>query len=194
MGLLEKAQQKKELLDEEELAIYRRKKRHQSEKKDQDTQSPIETYRLISSGISIEEQQRNLLEKIQHQKMLSEQKSSKQPQKVSETSTGVILELENKKIEIIEEQTGFGWKKQGTKRITYDHTNHEFKFEVIEPPIKEDEKQIKNEISHLFKMLADINTFDMTYDQKQKFLEETIEHIISDNHIYIDEASKDTIF
>ena len=187
MGLLEKAEQKKESL-EEELAIYKRRKRHQTEK------SPIETYRIISSGTTIEQQQRSLLERVQQQKMLSEQTSSKQPQQISDTSTGVVLELENKKIEIIEEQPGFGWKKQGTKRITYDHTNHEFKFEVIEPPIKEDEKQIKNDISHLFKMLADINTFDMTYDQKQKFLEETIEHIISDNHIYVDESSKDTIF
>jgi len=42
-------------------------------------------------------------------------------------------------------------------------------------------------------MLADINTFDMTFEEKEKFLEETIEHIISDNHIYFDEASKDTI-
>ena len=43
-------------------------------------------------------------------------------------------------------------------------------------------------------MLADVNTFDITYEEKQKFLEETIEHIISDNHIYLEEASKDTIF
>ena len=43
-------------------------------------------------------------------------------------------------------------------------------------------------------MLADVNTFDITYEEKEKFLEETIEHIISDNHIYVDEASKDTIF
>jgi flagellar protein FlaI len=43
-------------------------------------------------------------------------------------------------------------------------------------------------------MLADINTFDMTYEDKKKFLEDTIEHIISDNNIYFDENSKDPIF
>jgi len=198
MGLLEKAQQ-----NEEEFLSNKRKKRQQFEhsqraaKKDQDNQSPIEIYRIISSEKPIE-RQRSLLEKARQKKLLEEasSKQSQPTQKIEKkiTETGVVLELENKKIEIIEEQTGFGWKKQGTKRIIYDHTNHEFIFEVIEPPIKEEEKQKKNEISHLFKMLADINTFDMTYEDKQKFLEETIEHIISDNHIYVDEASKDTIF
>jgi flagellar protein FlaI len=198
MGLLEKAQQ-----NEEEFLSNKRKKRQQLEhqqriaKKDQDSQSPIEIYRIISPEKTID-QQRSFLEKAQQKKMLSQGTASGQSQATQGidkiTETGVILELGDKKIEVIEEQTGFGWKKQGTKRIIYDHTNHEFKFEVIEPPIKEEEKQTKNEISHLFKMLADINTFDITYEEKQKFLEETIEHIISDNHIYIDEASKDTIF
>ena len=199
MGLLEKAQQ-----NEEEFLSNKRKKRqqlehqHRAAKKDQDSQSPIEIYRIISPEKTID-QQRSFLEKAQQKKMLSQETASGQSQATQGiekkiTETGVILELGDKKIEVIEEQTGFGWKKQGTKRIIYDHTNHEFKFEVIEPPIKEDEKQTKNEISHLFKMLADINTFDITYEEKQKFLEETIEHIISDNHIYVEEASKDTIF
>ena len=193
MGLLEKAQQ-----NEEEFLNNKRKK-HRT-RKYQDSQSPIEIYRIISYEKTLE-QQRSLLEKERQKQILSEETSSDQSQQIlgleqqtTQTSTGVILELENKKIEIIEEQTGFGWKKQGTKRIIYDHTNHEFIFEVIEPPIKEEEIQTKNEISHLFKMLADINTFDITYEEKGKFLEETIERIISDNHIHIDEASKDTIF
>jgi flagellar protein FlaI len=194
MGLLEKAQQ-----NEEEFLRNKRKK-SRTTKKYQDSQSPIETYRIISYEKTIE-QQRSLLEKARQQQILSEEILSNQSQptqgldqQITQTSTGVILELGSKKIEIIEEQTGFGWKKQGTKRIIYDHTNHEFIFEVIEPPIKDEEKQTKEEISHLFKMLADVNTFDITYEEKEKFLEETIEHIISDNHIYVDEASKDTIF
>ena len=193
MGLLEKAQE-----NEEEFLRNKRKKARQ--RKYQDSQSPIETYRIISYEKTIE-QQRSLLEKARQEQMLLEETSSTQSQptpgveqQITQTSTGVILEIGNKKIEIIEEQTGFGWKKQGTKRIIYDHTNHEFIFEVIEPPIKEEEKQTKEEISHLFKMLADINTFDITHEEKEKFLEETIEHIISDNHIHVDEASKDTIF
>ena len=192
MGLLEKAQE-----NEEEFLSNKRKKQRTA-KRYQDDQSPIETYRIISYEKTIE-QQRSLLEKARQQQMQSGESSQSSPtlgleQQTTQASTGVILEFQNKKIEIIEEQTGFGWKKQGTKRIIYDHTNHEFIFEVIEPQIKDEEKQTKDEISHLFKMLADINTFDITYEEKEKFLEETIEHIISDNHIYVDEASKDTIF
>lgn len=191
MGLLEKAEQ-----NEEEFLSSKRKKQRQA-KIYQDSQSPIETYRIISYEKTIQHQQ-NLLEKERQKQILSQEISTQQTpsleQQPTQPSIGVILELGDKKIEIIEEQTGFGWKKQGTKRITYDHTHHEYIFEVIEPPINEEQKLTKDEIAHLFKMLADVNTFDITYEEKEKFLLETIEHIISDNHIYLDETSKDTIF
>ena len=217
MGLLEKAQQKKGQTDnEEELITVKGKKRQQSARQlkkiaqqDWYDQSLIEAYRIITPG-STTDQERGLLGKAQQKRIspeqighlqLSEQKISEihkksllQAQQKKEGTTGIVLEIAGKKIEIIEEQTGFGWKKQGTKRIIYDHTNHEFIYEIIEPKLKENEEQTKNEISHLFKMLADINTFDMTYEDKKKFLEETIEHIISDNNIHFDENSKDTIF
>ncbi|MBN1280256.1 MAG: Flp pilus assembly complex ATPase component TadA [Candidatus Thermoplasmatota archaeon] len=96
--------------------------------------------------------------------------------------------------EVIEEQTGFGWKALGSKRIIYDHTTHEYVFEVIEPQLTEDQDAIKRELAHLFKMLADIDTFAMTKDEKEQFLLQTIEQIILDNRIYIEEASKDTIY
>ena len=217
MGLLEKAQQKKGQTDsEEELITVKGKKRQQSARplkkiaqQDWYDQSLIEAYRIITPG-STTDQERGLLGKAQQKRtspeqighlQLSEQKISEihkksllQAQQKKEGTTGIVLEIAGKKIEIIEEQTGFGWKKQGTKRIIYDHTNHEFIYEIIEPKLKENEEQTKNEISHLFKMLADINTFDMTYEDKKKFLEDTIEHIISDNNIHFDENSKDTIF
>ena len=216
MGLLEKAQQKKGQTDDtEEIITVKVKKRRQSvhhlkmAKQNQYDQSLIEAYRIITPEKTYE-QQGGLLDKAQQKRMspgqisyvqLSEQKISEihkksllQAQQKKEGTTGIILEIAGKKIEIIEEQTGFGWKKQGTKRIIYDHTSHEFIYEIIEPKLKENEQQTKNEISHLFKMLADINTFDMTYEDKKKFLEDTIEHIISDNNIHFDENSKDPIF
>jgi len=216
MGLLEKAQQKKGQTDDtEEIITVKVKKRQQSAhhlkmaKQNQYDQSLIEAYRIITPEKTYG-QQGGLLDKAQQKRtspgqigyvQLSEQKISEihkksllQAQQKKEGTTGIILEIAGKKIEIIEEQTGFGWKKQGTKRIIYDHTNHEFIYEIIEPKLKENEQQTKNEISHLFKMLADINTFDMTYEDKAKFLEDTIELIISDNNIYIDENSKDPIF
>jgi flagellar protein FlaI len=211
MSLLEKAQQKKRTTAAEELTSIKEKKRqqpsHQSKtaKQDQGNQTPTDAYRIITSEKTVE-QPRSLLEKARQIKIESEKASSEEglfeqsqhtlgsEQENTEALDKVILEIGDKKIEIVEEQKGFGWKQQGTKRIVYDHTNHEFTYEVIEPQLTEEEKQIKNEISHLFKMLADINTFDMTFEEKEKFLEETIEHIISDNHIYFDEASKDTIY
>lgn len=111
-----------------------------------------------------------------------------------ETSFQVVPEDADKNIEIIEEQTGFGWKQLGTKHIVYDHTTHEFQYQVIEPKLTETQKQKKDEIAHLFKMLADVDTFDKTYEEKEKFLEQTIERIIIDNNIYLEEESKDIIF
>jgi flagellar protein FlaI len=212
MSLLEKAQQKKgHTPPAEDVTTLKEKKRqqqaHQSKpvKQDQPIQQPADAYRIITSEKTVE-QPRSLLEKARQIKVSTEKTTSSEASleetghlnidegQSSEESDRIILELGEKKIEIIEEQKGFGWKQQGTKRIIYDHTNHEYNYEVIEPQLTEEEKNIKNEIAHLFKMLADINTFDMTYEEKEKFLEETIEHIISDNHIYFDEASKDTIY
>ncbi|DAC71732.1 MAG TPA: secretion system protein E [Thermoplasmata archaeon] len=202
MGLLEKAQQKKvQSSVEEESPVIKTKKRQPSTQqktaKQEQENGPKAPYRIITSE-NTAEQPRSLLEKARQRKISPPQPPKNIPwdatQKKEETFTGLILENGEKKIEVIEEQTGFGWKKQGARRTVYDHTTHEYIYEVIEPQLNEDEKQVKNEISHLFKMLADINTFDMTNEEKEKFLEETIERIISDNHIYFEEGSKDTIF
>ena len=217
MGLLEKAQQKKgQTSVAEELPLIKGKKRQQSAHQqkettqNEDNQQSTEAYR-IALPEKTTKQPRSLLEKAQQKKanperiqqtQPPEQKTTETPksllaqarQKKVEAPPGEILQIGEKKIQIIEEQKGFGWKKQGTKRIIYDHTNHEYVFEVIEPQLNEEEKQTKNEISHLFKMLADINTFDMIPEEKEKFLETTIEQVISDNHIYFEEESKDTIF
>jgi flagellar protein FlaI len=217
MGLLEKAQQKKgHAADAEDLLQIKVKKpqQHTHHQKgttqNEDNQQSTEAYRIASPEKTIK-QPRSLLEKAQQKKANPERTQQTQPpeqktteapksllaqarKKKDEAPPGEILQIGEKKIQIIEEQKGFGWKKQGTKRIIYDHTNHEYVFEVIEPQLNEEEKQTKKEISHLFKMLADINTFDMMPEEKEKFLETTIEQVISDNHIYFEEESKDTIY
>jgi len=217
MGLLEKAQQKKghTAVAEDLLQIKAKKpQQHVHQQKgttqNEDNQQSTEAYRIASPEKTIK-QPRSLLEKAQQKKgnpertqqtQSPEQKTTEAPKsllaqarkKKDEAPPGEILQIGEKKIQIIEEQKGFGWKKQGTKRIIYDHTCHEYVFEVIEPQLNEEEKQTKKEISHLFKMLADINTFDMMPEEKEKFLETTIEQVISDNHIYFEEESKDTIY
>lgn len=210
MSLLEKVKQKKgRNKSRENHNVTKGNKQYQSLqqrsktiKQDQINQPTTDPYRIIApeknktelSNLSEETKQKKTL--FDDDDIFSEPSSTIQnnKQENKDASGRVILEIGDKKIEIMEEQRGFGWKKQGTKRIIYDHTNHEYTYEITEPQLTDKEKQTKNEISHLFKMLADINTFDMTHEEKEKFLEETIEHIISDNHIYFDEGSKDTIF
>lgn len=213
MGLLEKGQQKKgSVIVSEEPRIVKKKKRQSRQmRKEFDDQAILEAYRILRPSKTTERPQ-SLLEKAQQIKrsqsaessgqtlelLSSEQLQISQSQTASQTEeevlTQIVHEPVEKNIEIIEEQTGFGWRQQGIKHIVYDHNTHEFQYQVIEPSLNEDQKKIKDEIAHLFKMLADIDTVDMTYEQKEKFLEETVENIISDNRIYMEEGSKDVIY
>ena len=104
MGLLEKAQQKEESTTSDEVDLYlnKRKKRRQLEhqqrtaKKDEDMQSPIEIYRIISpiSSEKTIEQQRILLEKARAKKDAirrghhpnNRKESEKHPQALSSNS------------------------------------------------------------------------------------------------------------
>lgn len=212
MGLLEKGQKKESVIVSEEFPIVKKKKRQSRQtRKEFDDKAILEAYRILRPSTTTERPQ-SLLEKAQQIKksqaaessgqtlelLSSEQLQTSQPPDESQTGeegeTSVVQEPVEKKFEIIEEQTGFGWKQQGIKHIVYDQNTHEFQYQVIEPPLNEDQKKIKNEIAHLFKMLADIDTVDMAYEEKEKFLEQTIENIISDNRIYIEEESKDVIY
>ena len=219
MGLLEKGQQKKgQDAITEEPPVVKKKKTPQSQraKKELTNQAIIEEYRIHSPEKSIGHPQ-SLLDKAKEKKQSQPSDSSTsmessspyldqlttepltdQSQDAAETSEEasfeVVPEDAEKNLEIIEEQIGFGWKQQGKKHIIYDHTSHEYLYQVIEPQLTEEQKQTKDEIAHLFKMLADIETFELTNEEKEKFLEETIEHIITDNNIYIDESEKDVIY
>jgi flagellar protein FlaI len=93
------------------------------------------------------------------------------------------LKNSNFKKEIIEEKRGFGWKGLGSRRITYYHEINEYIYEASEPILNESEKLIQTELSHLFKMLADVDISKMDEIGKEKYLEETLEHIIIDNDI-----------
>jgi len=208
MDLLEKAQKKDQDESEGSLLISLKKKSKQSKEVSEKpvltepvSQTP-DSFRITRPEQTI---QKSLLDKVRQKKTTT----PKYPQ-VPQTTTGSTAKTQQKKvdtafldptqkqsekhIEVIEKQTGFGWKKQGSKRIIYDRTRHETRYEVIEPKINDQEKLTLKELAHLFKMLADIDTFDMPMKEKEKFLEETLEQIIADNHITFEENSKDTIF
>ena len=189
MGLLEKAQQKKQ------------------KKKDEETETKIPTYTIEDKPkpiglVEIERQKTadktstvgvlkvkeeelrpiGFLERVR-QKREEEivYRPSDQPVKEKQY-TGLKLKPKSGK-EKIEEKRGFGWKGQGTRRIIFNKELNEYIYEVIEPELNETEIEKKQELSRLFKMLADVDITKLDKKQKEKYLEETLENIIQDNNI-----------
>ena len=147
MGLLEKAQQRKQ-------EIY---------EKTSDTEGIITTREIV-------EKQKPVYDKIK------------------------VKRKEQKDADTIDERKGFGWKGLGNRRIFFDHHINEYVYEVSEPVLDEKELEIRDELVRLFKMLADVNVFNIDKDEKKKYLEETVEQIIIDNDVKFDKGSKDKIF
>ena len=181
MGLLEKAQQLKESTDEKKektkgseseglLNKVKEKKRLQSEKKDIKTVNEPRDVITIDAKL-VGPKPDGLLDRVwEKRKELSEKKKY------------IGIDSKGNK-EIIEEKTGFGWKGLGTRRIVFDHNINEYVYELDEPVLNETEIEIKDELSRLFKMLADVNITSLEKDEKEKYLEETLEQIIIDNNI-----------
>lgn len=88
-----------------------------------------------------------------------------------------------KNTKIIEEKKGFGWKGRGVRRIIQNNETGECFYQVIEPELTPFETEIKKEITHLFKMLADIDVTGTDTKERKKYLENTLEQIIIDNDI-----------
>lgn len=88
-----------------------------------------------------------------------------------------------KNTKVKEEQKGFGWKGLGVRRIIQHNETGEYFYQVIEPQLNEFETELKKEIAHLFKMLADIDVTGTETKERKKYLEKTLEQIIVDNDI-----------
>ena len=157
MGLLEKAQQRKQ-----ELEII------------EDT---AET-QVIEEPIKEQRKPSGLLEKAR----LRKQQIASGKTDSSKIYTGLKKKGESGH-DVIEEKKGFGWNGLGTRRIVFDHNTNEYIYELLEPELSEDEKEIKEELSHLFKMLSDVNIADVKEEEKNKYLEETLEQVVIDNDI-----------
>ena len=176
MGLLEKAQKRKQITKAEGTTI------------------PVFVYKkadkknLISLGLLEKTKQRR-------EKLISDIVGDIEEVKVAEPAKlkkkyPKFAAIEKKGKEVLEEKTGFGWKGLGTRRIIFDHDTNEYAYELLEPVLNQDELEIKNELSHLFKMLADVNISNMTKKEKEMYLEETLEQIIIDNDIKFVEKKK----
>jgi flagellar protein FlaI len=208
MSIFEKTQKKAK---NEESSIVSLKKKSISPNEAQGTSVFTETVSQTADSIQIPKPEpttpqryRDLLDDVGRKKTNSKQPQAavktvneslvKPPQKKTENGTGGVIQKSEKHIEVLEKQTGFGWKKQGSKRIIYDRVRHETRYEVNEPKVSDKEEDTINELAHLFKMVADIDTFGMPQKDKEKFLEKTLEQIIIDNQIVLEDDSKDVIF
>jgi flagellar protein FlaI len=164
MGLLEKALERKELLETHE-----------------DTEESTQDI----ADETLNAQPKGLLQKAQMRKALLSEKPGKKGQtKPTKKAT----------VETIEEKKNFGWKGLGSYKIVYDHDIFEYRYEIQEPELDEYDLEIKKELTHLFKLLADVDVFDIEVNEKKQFLQETLEQIILDNKIFIEDDAKDRLF
>lgn len=169
MGLLEKAQQRKQIFDKPKDSV-------ESDIIKEKTKEYLKKPSLLEKA------------KQKRQKIISEKTTKPKEDKAVEvpeqekTYIGIKAKDKGKK-EVKEERTGFGWKGLGSRRIVFDHDINECVYELSEPVLNEDELETKEELTHLFKMLADVNITNMDKGEKEKYLGETLEQIIIDNNI-----------
>jgi len=164
------------------------------EKVKQQKQTTLESEAVLDLDVSGQ----NLQKKERPSGLLEKAKQKKQKQTYEKTDTTqkkeITMGLEKKTYdglniktssgkETIDEKKGFGYKGLGTRRIVFDNNINEYLYEVDEPVLNEDEIEIKDELSHLFKMLADMNISGSDKEEKKKYLEETLEQIIIDNNV-----------
>jgi len=95
---------------------------------------------------------------------------------------------------IIDEKSGLGWKGLGSRRIIYDNYLNEYLYELNEPNLTQNGEKIKNKIINLFRNRADLDVFNLGVTEKSKYLKNTLNSILKENHIKLDENLKDKIF
>lgn len=193
MGLLEKAQQKRQYSEQEsptetngETTSPQRPPSIplQSAHQEREITTTIET--LPSNEFTTSDELVEIIDdrKKPRFKRKKIQASEEQHDELSSWGdTHAIIYLSFKRKKVIEEKTGFGYKGLGTRTIVFDYDTKEYVYEVSEPYLTQYEKDVKKELSHLFKMLADVNITDLEEEDKKRYLEETLEQIIIDNDI-----------
>jgi flagellar protein FlaI len=91
-------------------------------------------------------------------------------------------------------RTGFGWKGQGSRKIVFDDKIKEFRYEVIEPKLTNEEEEIKDKLIYFFRVRADIDVFDTDEKQKKKDLEEALDIIVKEKHLVLKDKAKDRVY
>ncbi len=185
MGLLEKAKEKQEHLDDTKEQKKKENKSIQYIKSPKKVQETEKTQKKKDhEKTSNNKENAGLLEKAKGNK---EQKFKGKIKKVEKKpfkkgSYSGVKTSEGR--EIIDQKTGFGYKGLGTRRIVFDHSINEYIYEVEEPVLSEFQEEVKKELSHLFKMLADVDVWSIDKEEKEKYLKDTLEKIVKDNNIH----------
>ncbi|MEX2738135.1 MAG: type II/IV secretion system ATPase subunit, partial [Candidatus Wukongarchaeota archaeon] len=132
---------------------------------------------------TVDEQMKHLgfLERAKQRRQEGTVEKLTEEPRVLQTYTGIKAKGRSGK-DVIEEKRGFGYNNQGSRKIVFNHNINEYVYEVNEPDLNENEKEKKDELSRLFKMLADVDITTMDKKSKEKYLEETLENIIADNN------------
>ncbi len=170
MGLLEKAQERKQIL-EQQTELVKTKVKTQKTQTKTILEKPEETIKQTK------DETKGLLKKAKEKKQEIEQKI----EPITEKPLEKYYNKDN--CIITEEKKGFGYNGLAARRILQDKNSKEYFYEIEEPNLTEVEKEIKTELAHLFKMLANINVGNMTEEEKKNFLKETLDQIIIDNDI-----------
>jgi len=97
-------------------------------------------------------------------------------------------------IKLIDERNGFGWKGLGSRKIVFDDTKKDYRYEIMEPHLDESEEAIKDKIIYWFRTRADLDVFDMDKNEKMHYLEEALKNIVKENNIKLEPESKDRVF
>jgi len=105
-----------------------------------------------------------------------------------------IYSVSSDSSKLVDEKSGFGWKGLGSRRIFYDKELDEYVYEIREPKLSNEEKELMNKLVYLFGVSADFDVFDKNIVEKSDYLESTIQSIIENNHIDLKNDSKDRIF
>jgi flagellar protein FlaI len=196
-GLLERAQQKKH--EKQKTSIN---KKNGLKSKPMSLLDKAKEKRQKDQKSNFSSKKTGLLEKAKGKKTVSEKTKTLEIRDGKNKSLGLLEKAKQKNLyenqelindsekDIIEEKKGFGWNGLGTRKIVFNHLINEYVYEVTEPVLNESELEKKEELSHLFKMLADINITNLDKNEKEKYLKETLEQIIKDNNIKFSERTK----
>ena len=117
-----------------------------------------------------------------------------EPEEENPESEVEILDKEIEEGAIAFEKKGFGWKGLGARKIIYDEKIKEYIYNVIEPKLSAEEKEIKDKIIYFFRVRADIDVFTIDDEQKKADLEKALDKIVQENHFKLTDEAEDRIF